>query len=186
MAQLLNKHMAVNSPVYPHQWGFCKGKSTAGALALAVDQWHRHLEKVMIYVLCSLIILLLTLSHGSMTDNIMIYRPIHTPEDLVMLQSDIDSLACWTDQSFLQFNADKCKYMVISRKRQINLSMESQPPLQINGVAMERVDDYKYLGVWITSNLSWSKHISEVCHKARQRGASSITSVTEAPTMPLC
>jgi len=99
----------------------------------------------------------------------MIYRPIRTPEDLVMLQSDIDSLTCWTDQSFLQFNADKCKYTVISRKRQINLSLESQSPLQINGVAMERVDDYKYLGVWITSNLSWSKHISEVCHKARQK-----------------
>ena len=37
--------MAVNSPVSPHQWGFCKGKSTAGALALVVDQWHRHLEE---------------------------------------------------------------------------------------------------------------------------------------------
>ena len=37
--------------------------------------------------------------------------------------------------------------------------------LQINGVAMERVDDYKYLGVWISSNLSWSKHIAEVCRK---------------------
>ena len=57
MAQLLTEHMAVSSPVSPHQWGFCKGKSTAGALALVVDQWHRHLEKVMIYVLCSLIIL---------------------------------------------------------------------------------------------------------------------------------
>ena len=34
---------------------------------------------------------------------------------------------------------------------------------------MERVENYKYLGVWITSNLSWSKHISEVCRKARQK-----------------
>ena len=34
---------------------------------------------------------------------------------------------------------------------------------------MERVDDYKYLGVWISSNLSWSKHIAEVCCKARQK-----------------
>ena len=25
-----------NSPISPHQWGFCRGKSTAGALALAV------------------------------------------------------------------------------------------------------------------------------------------------------
>ena len=45
MAQLLTEHMAVNSPISPHQWGFCEGKSTAGALAMAVDQWHRHLEE---------------------------------------------------------------------------------------------------------------------------------------------
>ena len=112
------------------------------------------------------------LFNGSMTlfaDDIMIYRPIRTPEDFIMLQSDIDSLTSWTEQNFLQFNADKCKYMVISRKRQMNLSLESQPPLQVNGVTMERVDSYKYLGVWITSNLSWNKHISEVCRKARQK-----------------
>ena len=54
----------------------------------------------------------LTLFNGSMTlfaDDIMIYRPICTPEDIAMLQSDIDSLTSWTDQNFLQFNADKCK-----------------------------------------------------------------------------
>ena len=59
--------------------------------------------------------------------------------------------------------------MVISRKHQTNLSLESHPPLQINGVTMERVENYKYLGVWITSNLSWNKHITEVCRKARQK-----------------
>ena len=53
MAQLLTEHMAVNSPVSP---GFRKGKSTAGALTLAVDQGTGILRKVMIYVLCSLII----------------------------------------------------------------------------------------------------------------------------------
>ena len=42
---------------------------------------------------------------------IMIYRPIRTPEDFIMLQSDIDSLTSWTEQNFLQFNADKYKYM---------------------------------------------------------------------------
>ena len=246
MAQLLTEHMAVNSPISPHQWGFCEGKSTAGALAMAVDQWHRHLEerndictvlfdyrkafdtvphrnllskleslginsyvlRWLTHYLCQrfqyvcingsnsnkllvtsgvpqgsvlgpiLFIIYIndithpTLSDGSMTlfaDDIMIYRPICTPEDLAMLQSDIDSLTSWTGQNFLQFNADKCKYMVISRKRETNLSLESQPPLQINGVTMERVENYKYLGVWITSNLSWSKHITEVCRKARQK-----------------
>ena len=43
--QLLTEHMVLNSPISPHQWGFYEGKSTAGAVALAFDQWHRHLEK---------------------------------------------------------------------------------------------------------------------------------------------
>jgi len=97
----------------------------------------------------------------------MIYRPIRMPEDFALLQSDIDKLASWTEQNFLQFNADKCKFMLISRTERQTSS--SQPTLQINRVATERVDDYKYLGVWIFSNLSWSKHIAEVCCKARQK-----------------
>ena len=92
-----------------------------------------------------------------------IYRPICTLEDLAILQSDMDT--SWTEHNFLQsVNADKCK-----GNRQTNLSLEPQPPLQINGVTMERVENYKYLEVWITPNLSWSKHISEACYKARQK-----------------
>ena len=67
------------------------------------------------------------------------------------------------------YNSMQTNVRVISRKHQINLSLGSQLPLQIYGIAMKRVDNYKYLGVWITSNLSWSKHISEVCRKARQK-----------------
>ena len=47
-----------------------------------------------------------TLFGGSMAlsaDNIMIYRPIRTPEDHAILQSDIDSLTFLTEQNFLQF-----------------------------------------------------------------------------------
>ena len=54
-----------------------------------------------------------TLFDGSMTlfgDDIMIYRSICTPEDLAILQFDIDILISWTEQNFLQFNADTCKY----------------------------------------------------------------------------
>ena len=37
---------------------------------------------------------------------------------------------------FLQFNADKRKYIVITRKRQTNLSLEFQPPLLTNGATI--------------------------------------------------
>jgi len=40
----------------------------------------------------------------------------------------------------------------ISRKLQKKLSLESQFPLQINGVVMKRVDNYKYLA-WSLDNI---------------------------------
>jgi len=113
----------------------------------------------------------LTLFNGSMTlfaDGIMIYRQNCTPDQvLAMLQSDIDSLTSWTDQNFLQFNADKCK----GNLQKTSNKTFSGVPFSTSNIwcCHEKVDNYKYLGVWITSNLSWSKHISEVCLKARQK-----------------
>ena len=44
-----------------------------------------------------------------------------------------------------------------------------QPPqLTLNGTALNRVYSYKYLGIAITSNLSWSLHISNCCNKTRK------------------
>jgi len=33
---------------------------------------------------------------------------------------------------------------------------------------MERVESYRYLGVHVTSNLTWTEHISQICTKARK------------------
>ena len=41
--------------------------------------------------------------------------------------------------------------------------------LTINSSPLERLDVYKYLRIWITSNLTWSKQVMEVCRKARQK-----------------
>ena len=38
----------------------------------------------------------------------------------------------------------------------------------LNGVPLERVEIFKYLGVLLKSNLSWSDHIAMVCSKARK------------------
>ena len=39
----------------------------------------------------------------------------------------------------------------------------------MNQKLIERTNQLKHLGVWITSTLSWDKHISEVCKKAYPR-----------------
>ena len=54
--------------------------------------------------------------------------------------------------------------MIISRKRfPPNLSV------CINGIPINQVESFKYLGVTISSYLSWSTHINSTCTKARKQ-----------------
>ena len=55
----------------------------------------------------------------------------------------------------LQFNTSKCKYMTISRKR----AKELPPTINLNGIPLDRVTEFKYLGILITADLSWTAHI---------------------------
>ena len=40
--------------------------------------------------------------------------------------------------------------------------------VEVDGHQIEEVVTFKYLGVWISSGLSWTKHIEITCSKARR------------------
>ena len=65
----------------------------------------------------------------------------------------------------MTFNATKCKAMIISRKRNQCLP---PAPLTPNGTIVEVVPTFKYLGILLSSDLSWTHHIQGVCSKARK------------------
>ena len=99
-------------------------------------------------------------------DDLILYKPIKKQEDYIDVQKDLDTLNAWSDCSRLMFNPHKCKYnMVISRKK-ANLLV---PPLiTLGSSAIERTYSYKYLAVSISSDLSWSDHIHNICTRARR------------------
>ena len=47
--------------------------------------------------------------------------------------------------------------------------LNNSPPLQFNGVFIDRVNKHNHLGVYLQSNLQWSKQLSESCLKANRK-----------------
>ena len=98
-------------------------------------------------------------------DDIVIYRPICNARDFLLIQNDTDTISVWIKNNLLMLNVLKCKQMIISRKQHPVAPLN----VKVDGNALEIVDPYKYLGVWITSDLSWAKQIE--VSKSKNRNA---------------
>ena len=98
-------------------------------------------------------------------DDLLLHRVINTPDDYELLQNDVNTLAKWVNKNHLTLNASKCKCMVISRLKKRSISFL---PLKLHEQTMERVSQYKYLGVTINEDLTWSSHINEITNKAKR------------------
>ena len=98
-------------------------------------------------------------------DDLLLHRIISCTEDYDTFQEDINAIFNWVNENKLTLNVTKCKYMVISHLR----SRVIEPPvLMLSDQHLERVTQYKYLGVTITDDLSWSYHINIIASKARK------------------
>ena len=95
-------------------------------------------------------------------DDILLYSPIYQSSDILIFQSDVDSISQWVSQSGLRLNAAKTKLVLFSRKRH-------PPPitLSIDGTPIPQVNSIKYLGVILSHDLSWARHIDSVCMTAK-------------------
>ena len=96
---------------------------------------------------------------------ILLYCTISTNLDYSYLQSDANTVQEWANCNHMFLNHSKCKFMLISRKRN---RMNNPPAITINGQMLETVSTFKYLGLLLTSDLSWSKHIEGICTKTKK------------------
>ena len=78
-------------------------------------------------------------------DDLLLYKSIACAQDFVDMQLDVLAIEQWSGNNHLTLNSAKCKAMVISRKK----NPYSQP-LYLNGVVLDQVESFKYLGVNIS------------------------------------
>ena len=98
-------------------------------------------------------------------DDILLYKSINCLEDYRGLREDINVIYECTSACHLPLNPLKCKYLIASRKQQLDLTPGG---LLLGDYTMEQVDSYRYLGVLVTSTLTWKDHIQQICTKVRK------------------
>ena len=98
-------------------------------------------------------------------DDIALYRAIRSPLDFILLQLDVDAICNWISLNYLTLNITKCCYMIFTRKIYPTLPTT---PLVVNNLALAKVDSFKYLGVNVSTNLSWSEHVDCITTKTRR------------------
>ena len=68
----------------------------------------------------------------------------------------------WCQDDNLSLNVIKTKEMIVDyRKRRAE-----HAPILIDSAVLEQVESFKFLGVHITNELSWSKHTKTVVKRA--------------------
>ena len=89
---------------------------------------------------------------------------IHNDDDRAYLHQ-LQSFVEYCNTNFLQLNISKTKEMVIDFRR----SVLQPPPVFIDGVEVERVSSYKYLGVHLTDSLTWGDQVDALIKKLNSR-----------------
>jgi len=97
-------------------------------------------------------------------DDCLIYKNIKCKEDQIALQKDLNLLEEWGSKWGMRFNATKCNIMRVSRLRNPLLHDYS-----LSGQVLKLVTDAKYLGITLSDNLEWTKHIAITAGKANSR-----------------
>ena len=94
-------------------------------------------------------------------DDTIIYRPLRHPSDCRALQQDLQHLEKWSKEWQMEFHPQKCQTIHITRSPKPKISA-----YYIYGHQLESVTSCTYLGVELSADLKWNKHITRAKNKA--------------------
>ena len=101
-------------------------------------------------------------------DDTILYCSADSPQIATFnLQIAFDSLQTTLSELRLILNSDKTKFMLFTRAR--NIEFESLLITTADGSPIEKVSEYKYLGIWLDEKLSFKTHVDSLATKLRQK-----------------
>ena len=101
-------------------------------------------------------------------DDTCIFRPVlngSVNETIDNINEDLRNIHTWARQWLITINASKTVAMFFSRKR----LPSALPQIFLGTTPLERVDHHKHLGIILSSNLSWGKHIESITSKCNRK-----------------
>ena len=79
----------------------------------------------------------------------------------IVINSEINKIYNWLCSNKLSLNVSKTKFMCFHAPQKVM----TYPILKSNNINIERVTDFNFLGLIISSNLKWNKHIDHIALK---------------------
>jgi len=87
------------------------------------------------------------------TDDCLLYQEIHSMNDTKIFQDDLDSLQAWERDWLMEFNPSKCEAITFTKK-----TKPVKAEYRLHDIILTAVTSAKYLGVHLSSKLSWNTH----------------------------
>ncbi len=88
--------------------------------------------------------------------------------DNTQIQESVDMVGIWTNQNYMRRNSEKFKEMIIDFSRNYSLTSGIRS-VTIGEQVLERAEHANMLGVTISNNLTWSKHVDNIVSRAGKR-----------------
>ena len=80
-------------------------------------------------------------------------------------RAEVATMTSWCQDNSLLLNVAKTKELIVDYRR----LQGEHAPIHIGGTAVERVKSFRFLGINISEDLSWTHHIGVVTRTAKQR-----------------
>ena len=82
-------------------------------------------------------------------------------DKVVEYTADLTTLESWESEWLMAFNPEKCEVIGITIKKKTVLFN-----YKLHGITVQLTKNAKYLGIQISDDLAWSKHINQMTTKS--------------------